>query len=194
MDAPFKGDGYMATKDATIMDCPVAGPPRLREMRVKISTALIDRSRRYGNLKIPSDELIIVGGAAMQMYGIKMTEDIDVVVTPQQMQRVLKEIDPYQHNTERCGLLLCATDERSGQFLHGDEYGSTYGNITYMMAPSDHLYQATFEELHDEAKAAGRINGFLVSPPERILAWKQDVNRPKDKADIKLIKRYLARK
>ena len=142
---------------------------------------------------IPADELIVVGGAALQMFGYKQTTDIDVVVTPKQMKRMVDTCDSYQQWTahkgklEHQGLLLTVR-HKAGQFLRGDYYGSTFGDITYMLAPNDHLYQATFEELRDEA---ANIGGVLVSPPERILAWKRAVNRPKDAADIALLEKRL---
>ena len=157
----------------------------------------IDKRNNH-NCSIPADELVIVGGAALQMFGIKKSPDIDVVVTPHQMEQILEENfhwpwfqarwNHHPRKLNRCGLSVAATGTGEGQLIRGDAYGSTYGDITYMLAPNDHLYQATFEELRDEAV---EIGGILVSPPARILAWKRGVNRPKDAKDIALIENYL---
>lgn len=171
-------------------------PAKLQRIRKNITDAIEERNKR--RIAIPMDELIVVGGAALQMYGIKKTNDIDVVVTPHRMEQILEEefrwtergyVKGYTRPIDRRGLMLMVTGQDEGQLIRGDEYGSTYGDITYMLAPNDHLYQATFEELRDEAE---EIDGVLVSPPVRILQWKLGVNRPKDADDIALIKKYLA--
>ena len=169
-------------------------PAQLQEIRDNIVQAIVKRNQR--RMVIPPDELIVVGGAALQMHGIKKTYDIDVVVTPMQMEQVLEETvfrdgaGGKLRKLDRHGVIMTATGRGEGQLIKASEYGSTYGGITYMLAPNDHLYQATFEELRDEAV---EIGGVLVSPPERILAWKRGVNRPKDAKDITLIEQYLAR-
>lgn len=168
---------------------PIATRQQAKEMRKLIVDAINKRNQQWE--PIPSNKLIVVGGAAMQMYGIKKTADIDVVVAPELMQQVLDETwcSWHKRDTDRLGVMLTAVGKGEGQLIKPSEYGSTYGGITYMMAPNDHLYQATFEELCTEASV---IDGVLVSPPERILAWKWGVNRPKDRADIAILEQYLA--
>lgn len=63
------------------------------------------------------------------------------------------------------------------------------GTLALLPAPNDRLYSVPFEELRDEAVD---IEGVLVSPPERILAWKQAIGREKDMQDIKNIQAYIA--
>lgn len=157
----------------------------LEEMRPNVLEAVRE-------LEIPKDELIVVGGAALQIFGIKVSRDIDVVVTPDRMEYVLTHpAGAYgkERQLGRHGLQVTATGETEGQVVFDDGYGVKVGAVTYMPAPADSKYSATFEELHDEA---ADIEGILVSPPERILAWKQGVNRAKDQADIALINNYLA--
>jgi hypothetical protein len=143
-------------------------------------------------LKIPKDDLIVVGGAALQIFGIKVSEDIDVVLSPERMERVLHNTE--NHNSRgrhfgRQGLQVTATWDNRGQRVFDEGYGVVLGAVTYMPAPADSKYSATFEELHDEAVD---VEGILVSPPERILAWKQGVHRAKDARDIVLINDFLA--
>ena len=57
-------------------------------------------------------------------------------------------------------------------------------SVRFMAAPNDHLYQATFKELHDEAN---NIDGILVSPLSRVFEWKQRVATGTDLVDIALL-------
>lgn len=141
-------------------------------------------------LKIPKDELIVVGGAALQIFGIKVSADIDLVLSPNRMQIIMDKSDaPFSElKLGHRGLQPIVDAPERGQLVDDEGYGVTTGNITYMLAPDDHLYRATFEELHDEAVD---FEGVLVSPPARILAWKEGVKRAKDVADIELIQAFL---
>lgn len=152
------------------------------------------KSVRHLQLRIPKDEIIVVGGAAMQMFGMKVSPDIDLVTAPERMTKLLKSIE--HGNTKlrslgHIGLMVQVIDHTAGQKTYEEDggiyVGVTVGNVTFMPAPNDHLYQASFEELHDEAI---EIDGVLVSPVERRLAWKQAVGRPKDLRDINLINEY----
>ena len=152
---------------------------------------IVDSIRR---LSIPKDEIIVVGGSAMQMFGMKVSRDIDLVTTPERMTKILESVEcgnTQLRSLGHVGLMTQVIDHSAGQKTYeedGGMYGGVaVGNVTFMPAPNDHLYQTTFEELRDEAI---EIDGVLVSPIERILAWKQAVGRPKDLLDINLINKY----
>jgi len=141
--------------------------------------------------RVPKDKIIVVGGAALQVFGIKKSEDIDLVTEPRLFNKLLGETGSTGRlHLGHVGLATAVVKENDGQHVYDEGYGVTLGDVTYMPAPDDHLYRATFEELYDEALD---IDGILVSPPERILEWKQGVDRPKDREDIRLIEKYLAR-
>jgi hypothetical protein len=151
------------------------------------------------SLDIPKENAIVVGGAAMQVYGIKQTYDIDVVTTPDQLSDVLKlhhkdkrSFSAIRHSKlGHIGVALRVTRLDEGQVTYQpDMYERMqYGGVSFMLAPDDDLYRASYEELLDEAND---IAGVLVSPPERILAWKEAVGRPKDHRDAALLRDYLA--
>ncbi|HSX33172.1 MAG TPA: hypothetical protein VLF91_02435 [Candidatus Saccharimonadales bacterium] len=143
-------------------------------------------------LEIPKDELVVVGGAALQAHGIRLARDIDVVVTPERLEQLLEETDRLPRRKRELGHLgaqLVMRRPDIGRVLADNgEYGITKGDITWMPAPNDKYYRATFAELHDEAVDMG---GVLVSPLSRILAWKQALLgkpfRDKDRTDVRLI-------
>jgi hypothetical protein len=148
-------------------------------------------------LGIPRDDLILVGGGAMQVYGLKRTQDIDVVVRPETL---VSEIEAWESNRGlkrsavlgRIGLQHTFTNQRKGVVKYeGSEYGAAeYGGITYMLAPNDHLFSASFEELQSDAN---EIGGVLVASPDQLLAWKLGVNRQKDKRDIQTLTEFIMR-
>jgi hypothetical protein len=154
-------------------------------------------------LEIPKNELVLVGGAAMQAYGIKVSPDIDVVVPRSRLEVMYEEHESERsmhlgskqiywasRGIGRIGWQATLMFNGHGQKTReGDEYiRARYGDISFMLPPSDDLYRASFEELRDEAND---LNGVLVSPPDRILEWKQAVNRPKDTEDIELLEEFL---
>lgn len=150
-------------------------------------------------LKLPEDKVVVVGGAALQVFGIKLTRDIDLVTEPSLYEEILSEFSeqyPWQRqrlgerpSRRRVGAMTVALSEDKGQIMRNDRYGITKGDVTFMQAPDDELYQASFEELQAEAI---EVYGVLVSPPQRILEWKLAVGRRKDIADVPLIESYLA--
>lgn len=145
---------------------------------------------------IPRDELVVVGGAAMQLLGIKQTNDIDAVVSlPTLTERIrLRTLDSrfgrgYMHSpldNERI-----VQDELNFDVLHWKDFydAESIGTLALLPTPNDSLYAVSFEELRDEAID---VLGVLVSPAERVLEWKQAVGREKDLADIVLIQSHLA--
>ena len=147
-------------------------------------------------LHIPKEELVVVGGAALELYGISQNRGaIDLVVSPERMTKILEEPDPIINKASRrlgyIGLMPQVTVIGKGR---RDPEGGR-GAVTFMPAPNDHLYQASFEELRDEAIDASDV---LTSPPERILAWKRAItqwqtpNMVKHLVDIELILKYLS--
>ena len=144
-------------------------------------------------LEIPRDELIIVGGAVLQLYGLKRTEDIDVVVESTRMRTLLAEAEEEQYRfrpnlkigVRGAQLMLSRMDAGPKIPGTGSEYArALHGNISFMDAPHDDLYTASFAELHDEAED---WDGVLASPMQRIFDWKQAVGRRKDLEDLNLI-------
>lgn len=154
---------------------------------------IVDSVRSVG---IPKKELVVVGGAALQLFGIKRTKDIDAVIpTTRLMRRIDERARDVQHGRRsRHSPIDDETVTAQGITFSILDWIDFYdsestGTLALLPAPNDQLYHASFEELHDEAI---EIEGILVSPPERILEWKQAIGRPKDQTDIEKIQAHLA--
>ena len=148
-------------------------------------------------LHIPKEELVVVGGAALELFGIRPTKSaIDLVVSPERMRMVLEEVNNTTARTHKLGHIgLMPQVTYIGKGRPQREYAGFFGDVTLMPAPNDHLYQASFDELRDEAIDASDV---LVSPPERILAWKRSMtmwqvpNMIKHLQDEERILKYLS--
>jgi hypothetical protein len=146
-------------------------------------------------LDIPKDELIVVGGAALELFGIRPNRGaIDLVVSPERMVKILHQNNVINTKARRVGHIgLMPQVTVIGKGRRDPEGGR--GAVTFMPPPIDYLYRATFDELRDEAIDASDV---LVSPPERILAWKRSITRlqipniVKHLADVELILKYLS--
>jgi len=133
-------------------------------------------------------EAVLVGSAALQMHGIMLARDIDVVLPTSTLEEIVRQggheggiSDLVLHGIGAAGL----KDTSSGQILRSRQYEvATRGNVAYMAAPNDSIYSVGYSELRAEAEI---IDGVHVSPPARILEWKRAVNRPKDQKAIHLI-------
>lgn len=154
-------------------------------------------------LNIPSEELIIVGGAALQAYGIKKTTDIDVVVTEPRLETIIQDWQWLEHHSfdqSRRGRLsnrgsqLIVERHGIGRVLEEGNYyeRAVLGDISFMTSPRDHLYTASFDELMADSTPFGG-KGIAVLSPQKVLEWKEAVNRPKDQKDIAGIRAYLAK-
>jgi hypothetical protein len=147
------------------------------------------------SLQIPKDELVIVGGAALQLYGLKRTRDIDVIVP---MHTLIDRIERRAGGRSNRGGMhdILGREEITSEGVDfevrswKDFYESeSVGTLSVLPAPNDKLYSVSFEELREEAV---EIKGIPVASLERILEWKQALERPKDITDIARIQAYLA--
>lgn len=144
---------------------------------------------------IPRDELVVVGGAALQLFGIKRTYDIDAIVSmPTLINRITGTADgtygrSYMHSPLGSGHVTREGIAFAVQSWKEFYEAQSVGVLSLLPAPNDKLYSVSFEELRDEAVEK---NGILVSPPGRVLEWKEALGRPKDIGDIAKIQAYLA--
>lgn len=123
------------------------------------------------SLGFPLKKYVVVGGGVLAAHGIRKTEDIDIVVTPELFEEIKRQEgwrEDKKPNGEPC---LCK-----------NEYE------VYLDVNCD-SYQPTTEEL---IKRADIINGIPFISLNDLLLFKKGYSRPKDKPDIKLIKDALA--
>lgn len=113
------------------------------------------------NMNLPTNEFIILAGAALVLYGIKeTTHDIDIAVS-KQLEMILRNNYTYQ--------------------LEVVQNGKKVYYINHILNFSQNLYDVDYT-IHD---------GYHVQTIDSIIALKKRLNREKDVKDIKYIERYM---
>lgn len=123
---------------------------------------------RVKALKLPLDELIVIGSGVMDALNLRQSNDIDLVVTD----RLFNELETSGWKKER----------RHGEdmLLQDDtEVWLTWG----IEDSSEH-----FDQLRRQSVT---INGVVFSSPLYVMKWKMAMKRPKDIEDVQLLKRYI---
>ena len=143
------------------------------------------------SLEIPKKEMILVGGVALDLFNIRFSKTIDLVVSSDVMLELLDKADNKTFHAYSLGHI--GTMAQVLAIGKGRDLQTHRGFVSFMPAPNDHLYQASFEQLRAEAIDTSDI---LVSPLGRLLDWKQkvgdSVGNQKDLADAELIGSHLS--
>ena len=124
---------------------------------------------------LPPESYVVVGGGVLAAYGIRETQDIDIVVLPEifmLLQSQGFELDPvYEGKWGRLRL------KKDGVEIYPDFY-------------SDH--EQRFIDIEDLIDSAVIINDIAFMSFERLRSCKQSSSREKDLQDLKLIDMYLS--
>ncbi len=125
--------------------------------------------QKVKSLNLPPGKYVVVAGSALEGYGIRKNNDIDITVTK----------DVYENLKGKGWEESVRPDGNTG--LVKDKYeigvGFSYGE-----------YQVPAEDLIKTAKV---INGIPFVGLAEIVNFKKARNSEKDKEDIKLIEQYL---
>lgn len=114
--------------------------------------------------EIPKEEFIIISGAAMVIYGIKEKNDIDIAVSE----------SLYNDLKLRKDCMVEKILEDTGEtiyYLHKLNFGMNYYDTNYQY-----------------------VNGYKVQTIEEIIKLKENLNRSKDKEDLKRLKEFINQK
>jgi len=135
----------------------------------------IEKSKELG---LSADEYVLVGGSVLDIYNIRNSDDIDMVVSKEAFSKLKNEngwvIDAdFKMKWGRERLL-------NGVFEIVQDLNFEYCS-----------YLLSFELLRD---AANCIDGVNVQPLGLLLLGKKDMGREKDLADIALIEEYFNNK
>lgn len=133
-----------------------------------------DFIRKVKALNLPSGEYVVFGGGPFVVHGIRETRDIDLFVTS----RLYEALRAKGWKEEDWDLI-------EGQFL---SHGICQADDTWNYG----TYNPTPEELIERADM---IDGVPFAPLVDVLRWKEEFwkafGRPKDLADIELIRGYM---
>src|SRR3990167_11504854 len=135
----------------------------------------MDIFERINSLNLPPSNFVVVGGSALECYGVRKSSDIDLCVTPD-LYDDLKN-SGWEGETKPNGSQVIHPQSKNG-FELGVDW--SYGN-----------YQATTQELIDRSNL---VRGIHVASLEAIIASKKELGREKDQEDIRLINDYLTNK
>jgi hypothetical protein len=137
-------------------------------------------SNKVRKLGLPFGEYVVVGGA-MEAFGIRKANDLDIVVT----EDLFKEL--MQRGWKLCGCEKCQAEWQKGstdRILKGDGV-----DILSEFSCGD-LYHADTDDL---IKNAAIIDGVPYVQLAELLKWKKASGREKDLKDIALIEEFLAK-
>jgi len=126
------------------------------------------------SLGFPQEKLIVLGGASIAAHGLREAADIDIFVTP----------DLFEHckNSGEWQVLEWDHSGRQGDLWLKNGKIELYEKFWY-----DGKYYS-FEELLPYTTL---MHGLHIAPIYWLMNWKKSTGRPKDIADVALIKEYL---
>lgn len=128
-------------------------------------------------LNFPPTDFVVAGSAIMAMYGLKQTNDIDLVVSP----NIFKQCQD-------------AGSWESVGYTYSDRLGKHHlkkGVVElYLDVNNGEVFRPTLEELLSRAEV---FEGISFISMDDLLKFKTSYNRPKDQNDIKLIEEFLGK-
>jgi len=129
----------------------------------------MDIIKKVKELDFPFGEYVIIGGGILEALGIRDTNDIDVVVTPNLLKK-LRESGKYKEEIKWGKLFLLGDKIEIGDKLNWDNYST---------------------EISEAIKTATIIDGVPFLNIEETIKFKTALGREKDFKDIILIEKYL---
>lgn len=129
----------------------------------------MDIAKHIKEEKIPDGQYIVVGSGIMNALGIRESDDIDLVITPE-LYEELKSTTGWEEIKKHDYYVLL-----KGPFEAGVDWDS----------PSN---QPNLEELKLDSTV---VDGVTYTSLNKVRTWKQKLGRDKDKKDLILIDEYL---
>ncbi len=131
---------------------------------------MIDIQETLEPLQLPPGEFVVIGGAVLQQLGIRPAYDLDIAVPDETFERLISL--PGWQEVRKYGLLP-------------NRVRATYGLIDAGIGWGEW----NMDELFDDAM---RFEEVAFASLDKIVEWKRQRNRIKDRQDIDLISRYQA--
>jgi hypothetical protein len=132
----------------------------------------MDIIQKVKELNLPLGQYVVFGSGPLAVHGIRPTRDADLLVTTGLYQRLKGEGWPEKELDDGSRCLARDIYEIDDSWHHGD-------------------YHPSPEEIIAKAEM---VEGVPFAPLEEVLKWKLAFGRPKDQADVELIKAYLAQR
>jgi len=129
----------------------------------------IDELRR---LRLPMNDLLLVGSTTMALLGMKENDDIDIWCTNRAFN--LMKNDPNLKPVQKQGRLFY--ESKTGNIEISNIMPCTKGSITNYLKRSILIYGIHFQSVDD------------------LIEWKKCMGRPKDRQHLKLLLQYKENK
>jgi len=129
---------------------------------------------KFLRLPYPKNQMLIIGSAVMALFGIKKNKDLDIWTTPFVEKMIARD---KNYNVKKSKL------DGSNMYEHKD------GSLEFVITLPKHR-----GDLKKALAKSIMIYGVHFQHPKDLLAWKKEVNRPKDKDDIKKLEIFLKKK
>ena len=136
---------------------------------------MIDIFKELKKLKFPNGEYLVVGGT-MAGHGIREAHDLDILVTPNLYQKLLKQ------GYKQCKCKQCLNTSRL--MLKKDKV-DILPNL---------IFKNYIGDTNKLIKNADIIKGYPFLKIIEFIKFKKELGRLKDLEDIKLMKKYLRKK
>ena len=135
---------------------------------------LMDIFSRIKKFNLPTGQYAVFGSALLDVWGIRKAKDLDIIAIP-------KLFESLKHHGWR--------EKQANGFLVMTKEDADI--TTVQKKPTDGTYCPDRLKL---IKDAVNINGIPFVRIEEVVACKKAYNRPKDKKDIAMIKKYLKKR
>ena len=129
-------------------------------------------------LNLPYKKYVIVGGGVMEALGIKLTEDIDIVVTEEIFEKYIKSGNWIVSNTPK-------GSKKLKKYIDHPRLKK----IEIYLDVNSEDFTPTIEEL---IKRSITVKGFSFISLSDLINFKKAYRRPKDRIDLDLINLKLA--
>lgn len=124
-------------------------------------------------LRLPAGQYVVFGSGPLAAHGIRDSHDIDIAVTTELYQKMKAEGWPEKTWPDKTGHYLV---KDGYEITHEWNYGTYRPDIDWLINQAEY------------------IDSIPFVPLTEVLKWKRAYGRDKDKADIKLIEKFLAQK
>lgn len=125
---------------------------------------------RFLALNLPADHCVVIGSGILDALGLRKSDDIDLVVSPELFAR-LRDTEGWAAQEKYNATVLLMGDVEAWE-----DWGAND--------------EASFANLYKDSLIVG---GVHFANPQYVLAWKKQRNREKDIKDIQLLEEYLTR-
>ncbi|MBN2585603.1 hypothetical protein JXA59_03070 [Patescibacteria group bacterium] len=131
-------------------------------------------------LQLPEGEYVVFGSGPMGIRGIRDCGDLDLLITDWLWDQLVA--DGHQPIVKNFDMT-----DADGQSVHVHQEQLQIGNIELGRRFN---IERTREEIMNDPDM---FEGIPFAKLAYVLEWKRNFNRPKDKADVKLIEEYLSK-